>query len=319
MSETNNTNSCESVKNEKMVGETSAPASSGLKFVKTKRRIYDEENPEQSHPVTKKVKDKESRLELPVNNRYSLLSKDEIQPMQEDPESDEEEEGAEEMTSRRRNIKQGKPPPLVMHGRMNDHKKMIEKMKEIATHGFHLKYHKNTTSIFVNNENDWMRVHQFLTENEAEFHTYTWKKEKTHAFVLEGLDNEPDVDEIKEEMKVTHQISVKQVYKMKNTRRPLYLVITGKEIVLKFLQKTVNVLSYTKVSWKRHFNNKTITQCHRCQIWGHATTNCNAKPVCLKCAKGHLTSECPLKKEEIAKCANCGGIIPPITLSAQCT
>ncbi|KAL3272103.1 hypothetical protein HHI36_022565 [Cryptolaemus montrouzieri] len=135
-----------------MVGETSAPASSGLKFVKTKRRIYDEENPEQSHPVTKKVKDKESRLELPVNNRYSLLSKDEIQPMQEDPESDEEEEGAEEMISRRRNIKQGKPPPLVMHGRMNDHKKMIEKMKEIATHGFHLKYHKNTTSIFVNNE-----------------------------------------------------------------------------------------------------------------------------------------------------------------------
>ncbi|KAL3289101.1 hypothetical protein HHI36_003544 [Cryptolaemus montrouzieri] len=144
--------------------------------------------------------------------------------MQEDPESDEEEEGAEEMTSRRRNIKQ------------------------------------------------------------------------------EGLDNEPDVDEIKEEMKVTHQISVKQVYKMKNTRRPLYLVITGKEIVLKFLQKTVNVLSYTKVP-----------------NMGHATTNCNAKPVCLKCAKGHLTSECPLKKEEIAKCANCGGIIPPITLSAQCT
>ncbi|KAL3276321.1 hypothetical protein HHI36_024344 [Cryptolaemus montrouzieri] len=182
-----------------MVGETSAPASSGLKFIKTKRRIYDEENPEQCHPVTKKVKDKESRLELPVNNRYSLLSKDEVQPMQEGSRSDED---------------------------------------------FQLRMKQNSI-----------------------------QKEKTHAFVLEGLDNEPDVEEIKEEMKATHQICVKQIYKMKNTRRPLYLVITGVK-------------------------------------YGDMTPSCNAKPVCLKCAKGHFTLECHLKQEEVPKCVNCGGNHP---------
>ncbi|KAL3286299.1 hypothetical protein HHI36_000808 [Cryptolaemus montrouzieri] len=99
------------------------------------------------------------------------------------------------------------------------------------------------------------------------------QKEKTHAFVLEGLDNEPDVEEIKEEMKATHQICVKQIYKMKNTRRPLYLVITGVK-------------------------------------YGDMTPSCNAKPVCLKCAKGHFTLECHLKQEEVPKCVNCGGNHP---------
>ncbi|KAL3289069.1 hypothetical protein HHI36_003511 [Cryptolaemus montrouzieri] len=84
--ETNDTNN-------KMAEVLTAPPKCTLKFVKNKRRIYDEENPEQSHPVTKRIKEKESRLELPVNNRYSQLSREEITvPMEEQTEEEEEDE-----------------------------------------------------------------------------------------------------------------------------------------------------------------------------------------------------------------------------------
>ncbi|KAL3276193.1 hypothetical protein HHI36_020911 [Cryptolaemus montrouzieri] len=117
---------------------------------------------------------------------------------------------------------------------------------------------QNTSSIFVKNESDWVQVNQYLKDSEAEFHTYTWKNEKTHAFVLEGLDSELATDEIKEELKGKYQISVQQVFRMKNTSRPLYLVVTGKDIILKYLQKNAYIINYTKVVWKRHFNKEKL-------------------------------------------------------------
>ncbi|KAL3271532.1 hypothetical protein HHI36_022009 [Cryptolaemus montrouzieri] len=122
-----------------------------------KRRIYDEENPEQSHPVTKKIKEKESRPELPVNNRYSQLSREEITiPMEEQSEEEEEDEDLLGEISKIKKKRTSKPPPLVLHGKMSDLKKLVEKLKEIAPRGFHIKYHKNTSSILVKNESDWV-------------------------------------------------------------------------------------------------------------------------------------------------------------------
>jgi hypothetical protein len=64
------------------------------------------------------------------------------------------------------------------------------------------------------------------------------------------------------------------------------------------------------VRWKKLINRKEIVQCHKCQKWGHAATNCYAAAECLKCANNHLISECTLKKDaeedqRKIKCANC--------------
>lgn len=51
-----------------------------------------------------------------------------------------------------------------------------------------------------------------------------------------------------------------------------------------------------------HVNKKELVQCHRCQKWGHATSNCNMHAKCLKCAKDHLTGECTKTPETDPNC-----------------
>jgi hypothetical protein len=93
---------------------------------------------------------------------------------------------------------------------------------------------------------------------------------------------------------------------MRGTNRPKCLVITDKTITQNQLEIQARTLLNTRIEWTRHTNNKFITQCYRCQRWDHATSNCNSKPRCLKCAQEHFTyqHQGPIPKEEL-KCANC--------------
>jgi len=77
-------------------------------------------------------------------------------------------------------------------------------------------------------------------------------------------------------------------------------------IQLKQLNQQAKYICSTKITWEYYINKRRITQCRRCQGWGHATVNCYAEPACLKCAEGHLTQDCNKSKDVPAKCVNCG-------------
>jgi hypothetical protein len=47
-----------------------------------------------------------------------------------------------------------------------------------------------------------------------------------------------------------------------------------------------------------------VTQCFRCQRFGHTTRACSSPPRCGHCAEGHDSRDCP--NGTLAKCANCG-------------
>jgi hypothetical protein len=95
---------------------------------------------------------------------------------------------------------------------------------------------------------------------------------------------------------------------MKGANRPCYLVVTDKTVTLNQLETEARTLMNTRIEWARHINSKLITQCHRCQRWRHATSNCNAAPRCPKCAGEHFTYTHKDKvPEKQVKCANCGG------------
>ena len=130
---------------------------------------------------------------------------------------------------------------------------------------------------------------------------------KKHAFVLTGLQHQPHPDEIKEEMRNNYDITTKAVYLMKKTRTPLYLVVLDSSVKLKYLNQQVKYVDNVRIYWRRRINDKQATQCHRCQKWGHATSNCYANPKCLKCTKDHLTKDCPNNSCDNMKCANCKG------------
>lgn len=68
---------------------------------------------------------------------------------------------------------------------------------------------------------------------------------------------------------------------------------------------------FMKVKWERYLNKNTVTQCRRCQQFGHATGNCFGSSRCVKFVGTHFSGECPAAprgtKTEKSKCANCDG------------
>lgn len=79
--------------------------------------------------------------------------------------------------------------------------------------------------------------------------------------------------------------------------------------------KAIKDIDNIKIKFEHYIKKSTPTQCYRCQTFGHGSSNCTKKPKCLKCARCHLTSECPIKHKngsnrQLLRCANCGGPHP---------
>lgn len=51
----------------------------------------------------------------------------------------------------------------------------------------------------------------------------------------------------------------------------------------------------------------TVPQCHRCQMFGHASGGCHRPPRCVKCAEEHFAPDCQRNPDVPPKCANCKG------------
>lgn len=46
-------------------------------------------------------------------------------------------------------------------------------------------------------------------------------------------------------------------------------------------------LNHTVVKWTRNIKKKGVTQCRRCQNFGHGSRNCNVAYKCSKCGNSH--------------------------------
>lgn len=97
--------------------------------------------------------------------------------------------------------------------------------------------------------NNYRILMKELTEQNIQLlHTNTPKDEKTHGFVLRGLDSAPEVEEVKQDLEEIHKITTKNIYKMNTKFRPIYLIITDKEVTLNFLQTNIKYVCQTKIN-----------------------------------------------------------------------
>ncbi|CAH1105301.1 unnamed protein product [Psylliodes chrysocephalus] len=211
----------------------------------------------------------------------------------------------EQASNKEGNLNKGKPPPIVLSGILGDIKNVKKHLDEVIKEGYYIKYTKNNTLIFINSISEFKKFSNELKEIEIEWHTYTLSEDKQHAFVLRGLDCNPEPEEIKEELQEIHQMTIYQVYKMNTKGRPLYLITTDNKTTLNFLNSNIKHILNTKITWERRHNERKLIQCRRCQRWGHATSNCQRNPKCLKCAADHWTKDCLKTPDTPAKCANC--------------
>lgn len=210
-------------------------------------------------------------------------------------------------------VKTVKPPPIIIHHKILKHTEFIEGLGKEVKKGFHIKNTKNITNVFINDIEEYRKYLSVLEKDEVNFHTYSEKENKTHAFLLKGLDSNPTLEEIKCEIEERYNVKIVNIHNLKNTSRDMYLVITDNTIYLRFLVGNVKYVCHTKIQWERYTSRTPVLQCRRCQRWGHATTNCKAKPVCTKCGEDHWTRECKnvnkdnKETHQNIKCANCKG------------
>ncbi|KAG5862891.1 hypothetical protein JTB14_022366 [Gonioctena quinquepunctata] len=209
-----------------------------------------------------------------------------------------------------------KIPPIVVEGRAPMTKIMAEILKEQLKGQYRPEYKPRSTLIYTANAEDHALMRKVLLETGSQFHTYTLKEEKTHAFVIKGLESEPTPEELEEALKDEHQLKVLKVYKMRAIRN-LYLVVLAKEYTRRWLQGHVKHVLNTIIKWEMRKNDRLIVQCHHCQMWGHATSQCNRISRCLKCAGEHLTSSCNKPYNVLPTCANCAEKHPANTINCR--
>lgn len=196
------------------------------------------------------------------------------------------------------------PPPIVVHDKLKDPKKFMSFISEKAGKQFHIKYTSKRFSIHTHDNATYQKMLALMIDEQIASHTYTPQNEKTNGFVIRGLDLEPDTEEIKENLQEKYKITAKEVFKMHTKHRPLYLVITSKDVKLTFLKENVKYICHTKIIWEKHENNKITSQCRRCLEWGHAASNCYAEPACAHCAQAHWTHQCLTKEKQYASTAS---------------
>lgn len=90
-----------------------------------------------------------------------------------------------------------------------------------------------------------------------------------------------------------------------------YIVYFPKDTTsLNELKQKVIGISNIVVYWHDYRSPKRPTLCHKCQMFGHGSRNCNLSPKCVKCGGNHITVECNVDCDENdrqnMKCANCG-------------
>ncbi|CAH1105260.1 unnamed protein product [Psylliodes chrysocephalus] len=187
---------------------------------------------------------------------------------------------------------------------------LVNDLKGIVKGEFSIKHTNYTTIIFVKNKEDHQRVLENIKSENMPYHTYTSRDDKSHAFVLRGLAEGTKIAHIEENLEEEHEIKPLAVYQMRTKERPLFLVVTDPVITLEYLNKNTRRVLYTRVTWELWKSMKLIIQCHNCQQWGHATSNCGRNARCLKCAGDHHTRTCLKTPDTPATWANCGGDHP---------
>lgn len=122
-----------------------------------------------------------------------------------------------------------------------------------------------------------------------------------------------DLEDLKQEIE-QHNHTVVRISNIKQaiSQKPLplfFIEIESRDNNKEIFQ--IKKLMHTVISFEPPRKKREIPQCMNCQGFNHTKNYCNKSPVCVKCARSHLTRDCPIKeKTKEVICANCGGDHP---------
>lgn len=190
--------------------------------------------------------------------------------------------------------------------------------KKLDIKNFYIKQINNSKhAIHASNIKDYSDIKKLLEELEVPYFTYTPKEVRNQTFLLKGLNVEEKEEDILSELtEITSEaVTIAKVSKF-NTKKsnenskplPFFIIsITSNSPAKELL--SVKKINYQVVRWEK-INKTDITQCYRCQRFGHTAANCHLDFRCVKCGQGHGPGECQLLPQgndrDKLHCAQCG-------------
>lgn len=158
-----------------------------------------------------------------------------------------------------------------------------------------------------NSNEDKHKVILKLKEQKLSYYTYSENDTKTQIYVLKKH-HFVNPEDLLNTMK-NHNIPATKITMLKNDKSdPIYLVHFQKDEINFFALKTQHsTIDNLIIKWEK-FNksSKRLTQCHRCQQYGHSSINCGKQFQCVKCIENHEPGQCKRKtREGNPQCCNC--------------
>lgn len=271
------------------------------------------QQPQGSRKRSRKKRKKEDGSEIPLSNSFEALSSEEMDTTQDSKESQINEEKV-----------KTKIPPLVIYNNIENHVKTLNEMKKDLTDEISLKCKSNRIIIYTKNIQDYNKMREKIAAAQVQYHTYSLDSEKPITTILKGLPNNITIEEILQDLaeKNLQVIEVKQFLKkvettpgcFKEYKLPIYRVRFHENTKVADFKKYRSVC-FCKISWEKNLRKKLVTQCFKCQSFGHIAKNCFKNEICANCADKHNTKECSNPKNY--KCANCSGPHPSYDTECQ--
>jgi hypothetical protein len=95
---------------------------------------------------------------------------------------------------------------VIIHGFVENFHDLKQMLHRNVGKNFNVKFTGRNTTIYTQNKRDWNKVKGILSQNETSYHSFTHKEEKTHAFVLRGLCQNPAPEEVKAALEEEHNL-----------------------------------------------------------------------------------------------------------------
>lgn len=204
------------------------------------------------------------------------------------------------------------PPPIFIKSSLNYNGFCNAIKTAIGSNDFTCKSNLNELKLQTFTPTGYRNVIRLLKEKNVNFHTYQLQQEKPFRVVIRNLHHTTDINYIKEELEVHGYTAVQVVNVLQwQTKKPLPLFFVD----LKPDQQNSEIfklssICFTKIKVEEPRPRKHLTQCQRCQNFGHTKTYCNHQPRCVKCSESHLTEHCQKSIDQPPKCVLCEGQHP---------
>lgn len=215
------------------------------------------------------------------------------------------------------------PPIYIMGMQMSDIFQLLSAAGVSPSQDcpFVLKHTKASVQLLTKSKDVFNNVLSILKGSDVQYYTHDTSENVATKFVLSGL---PliEISDLKTEL-AANEICPRDIKLLTTTKSTvdqiaLYLLYFPRGTMkIQELRKTRSLFNVA-VSWRFFVKRPSdAAQCHRCQKFGHGSSNCNLPPKCVKCGSKHLTKVCQLptktklgdanKNKSQIKCANCEG------------